>query len=76
MPFKKHSNLCRYNEENVDEVIRAPDSKRKFPADGGLGFAKPGSEHLLLSVNSEGVLEGNGYSQPAGGFGYSRTCTC
>ena len=56
------------HKENVDEVNRAPDSKRKFPADGGLGFAKPGSEHLLLSVNSEGVLEGNGYSQPAGGW--------
>ena len=47
---------------------RAPDSRRKFPADGGLGFAKPGSEHLLLSVNSEGVLKGNGYSQPVGGL--------
>ena len=50
--------------EEVDAVMKAPVCEQKFPGKGGAGFAKPGSEHLLLSINSKRELKGNGYWQP------------
>ena len=67
LPWKQF--MSKHTDE-VSAVLNAPKSKQRFGVPGS-GFARPGRVlnlppelDVLSTVNGEGALEGNGYSQP------------